>query len=1222
MIDDNARQLLRRLQTAPGQDPLSSNAFEHVKTASAASATASWARHDFSIEPFSSNSHLWASQQESTSSNLLSGNGREHHFEPPSSAHDHEHVQQDEEEEESFTYPSEEPTLRNGTSIINSQIQQTSTGTQPPAPITMRASSSSLSRERSPSTSAINEGRSATSPPLSPIPTTTTSASSSIHAYGVSLTPRGVDSPFSSRANAENNILSLQHSPTTSSSADHILSSTPSASNNFHSHASSLRTAYNPPVNNIAHTLSTARVITQDGHVDKDLLKKLVFSAASSGDLDRLHSLVDASNSEENEDYPSPFSISNWRNGEGETPLHQAAYRGHLAVMIFLENAGANVEVQDNDGWTPLHNAASKGYLDIVKWLIEDAGAAVDTRSKHGYSALMNAASRGHLPIVLFLTTKHKADPLLRNEWGETASDLAAAVFEATICSVLASHEISSWSATHPPSPNLESATAASSSDSNKSPKLQLYNPLALHSTVPIVLHENQRLARPTLKKLSTLGNLAVGQAPRWSSKALSRNDRRSAFTMPPLPGMKTSSGLMEEGEANLPVFRSEVGLPVVGKEDTLILPPLREVRSGGKVGAPLQGGTVRGPRSTISEGKRPALLTGTGTPTARRASIGTSSAASSALAAALASSSSGSSNPKNSPPVPSNSSFTAPDGEAAWFWLSDWLVDLTDRSSSPVDGWSYAPSFDTPDEDWSSEPPPELQKVLEEGAGVMGLGGQKWVRRRRWLRVMKRRLDVPAWGGLLYGAEHQNGLGGDFEGSSAESSKGPDVPDSPSPNADYLVRAQFLAGAHHFTTSNLNSASDRSSIRSGKTALGNIDRELDKAELRKAAARLERATDELRTGTVSDENAERRRKAEDQLEAFLHQLALIKAELGSGERNEDEDEDDDDDDEFIYTGRDADPDDDARSTWTANERPPSIRSARSASGAHAPSSPDYFLSQPTPSATATPTSPFSPYQDLTPQLSRAPEFRVPTHETSRIRNEVVKPRNTTRTSPIWEADEAAHDCRRCHKKFTFFIRKHHCRRCGLVVCASCSSNADRLDPSEVVQAPGGHDEDFWSQPAPYKFRTCDTCHAALTMPQGVGTGASTSVLSAIFPSPSSPSAGGSVTPSETGASDVSELQDCPVCGQVLANLGGRTEQEAHVKDCLETGGGAIASNGSYLVFKLPPGPLVSEECKICFVEFEVGDKLARLPCLCYFHQTCIRAWLDRGRSCPFHASK
>lgn len=48
----------------------------------------------------------------------------------------------------------------------------------------------------------------------------------------------------------------------------------------------------------------------------------------------------------------------------------------------------------------------------------------------------MNAASKGHLPIVLYLLSKQNADPLVRNNWGETAYDAAAAVFEVWICEV------------------------------------------------------------------------------------------------------------------------------------------------------------------------------------------------------------------------------------------------------------------------------------------------------------------------------------------------------------------------------------------------------------------------------------------------------------------------------------------------------------------------------------------------------------------------------------------------------------------------------------------------------------------------------------------------------------------------------------------------------------------------------------------------------------------
>ena len=48
----------------------------------------------------------------------------------------------------------------------------------------------------------------------------------------------------------------------------------------------------------------------------------------------------------------------------------------------------------------------------------------------------VNAASKGHLPVVLYLLSKQHADPLIRNNWGETAFDIAAAIFEAWICEV------------------------------------------------------------------------------------------------------------------------------------------------------------------------------------------------------------------------------------------------------------------------------------------------------------------------------------------------------------------------------------------------------------------------------------------------------------------------------------------------------------------------------------------------------------------------------------------------------------------------------------------------------------------------------------------------------------------------------------------------------------------------------------------------------------------
>lgn len=44
-----------------------------------------------------------------------------------------------------------------------------------------------------------------------------------------------------------------------------------------------------------------------------------------------------------------------------------------------------------------------------------------------------------------------------------------------------------------------------------------------------------------------------------------------------------------------------------------------------------------------------------------------------------------------------------------------------------------------------------------------------------------------------------------------------------------------------------------------------------------------------------------------------------------------------------------------------------------------------------------------------------------------------------------------------------------------------------------------------------------------------------------------------------------------------------------------------------------------AQECSICMVEYDVGDPLARLECLCCFHESCIRSWFERKKECPVH---
>lgn len=462
----------------------------------------------------------------------------------------------------------------------------------------------------------------------------------------------------------------------------------------------------------------------------------------------------------------------------------------------------------------------------------------------------MNAASKGHLPLVHFLLRQGECEPLKRNVSGETAYDLAACVFELEICRVLAEAEAA------------QLAPAANST--TRTTTTMTYNPLALHTTVPVVLYENQRLVTPSLRRPASL---VPGQGDHlvWSSKALSRNDGRAAFSLPLPPAAipEHSSAAGPEGQ-ELPCFRFEVGLPVIGKQNELVLPPRRQVRSGGRV-KPIE--PLPLPRQGTSDPEsddRPR-------PTPRRSS--SSSAASSSLAAVLAASPSPSrDNNLSTREEPTTSSSTAPTllprsatatEEPAWMWISNWTVDLTSPLASPLDGWSYAPSFETPAQEWTATPPVSTSASASESGSGSGVGAasQKWVRRRKWVRVMRRRLDLPDWG---FGEVELEPNAPESESESEEAAE--------LVSMDYRSRARFLIGQSSDVWERL---SPEATSSEGPVVV-------DQVELRKRVAQLERAADELRRGIAADaEDPERRREAERDLEESLRLLALLRTRQG-----------------------------------------------------------------------------------------------------------------------------------------------------------------------------------------------------------------------------------------------------------------------------------------------------------------------------------------------------
>lgn len=53
------------------------------------------------------------------------------------------------------------------------------------------------------------------------------------------------------------------------------------------------------------------------------------------------------------------------------TPLHDAAWKGHIDAMQLLIDNGANVNARNEWDRTPLHDASRNGHVDAMKLLIE-----------------------------------------------------------------------------------------------------------------------------------------------------------------------------------------------------------------------------------------------------------------------------------------------------------------------------------------------------------------------------------------------------------------------------------------------------------------------------------------------------------------------------------------------------------------------------------------------------------------------------------------------------------------------------------------------------------------------------------------------------------------------------------------------------------------------------------------------------------------------------------
>ena len=136
-----------------------------------------------------------------------------------------------------------------------------------------------------------------------------------------------------------------------------------------------------------------------------------IFEYIRNNDLESVKKLIESDN--------TLLEIGNYLS---YTPLHIATFYGHIDIIKYLVECGADIETKDNDGNTPLYSSSYKGRLDVVKYLIS---VGVDIESKNNYddTPLHIASVRYHIKIVEYLLSKG-ADPYIKNKYGDTTVDL------------------------------------------------------------------------------------------------------------------------------------------------------------------------------------------------------------------------------------------------------------------------------------------------------------------------------------------------------------------------------------------------------------------------------------------------------------------------------------------------------------------------------------------------------------------------------------------------------------------------------------------------------------------------------------------------------------------------------------------------------------------------------------------------------------------------------
>lgn len=163
-------------------------------------------------------------------------------------------------------------------------------------------------------------------------------------------------------------------------------------------------------------------VLLAQYHRRRDLVARLleagapldIFDAAAVGRTDRVAELLD-----EDPELVTAYS------SDGFYPLGLAAYFGHPGTVRVLLARGADVTqvARNRMRVQPLHAAVSAGDAEVAELLLE-AGAPVNVGQQEGWTPLHGAVHNDHHEMVRLLLA-HGADPKQQNDAGKSAIGLA-----------------------------------------------------------------------------------------------------------------------------------------------------------------------------------------------------------------------------------------------------------------------------------------------------------------------------------------------------------------------------------------------------------------------------------------------------------------------------------------------------------------------------------------------------------------------------------------------------------------------------------------------------------------------------------------------------------------------------------------------------------------------------------------------------------------------------